>query len=190
MHPVDKAAHEFAVVVRVAGREIERAVHPDRLDRAGSNAELAVEAGCIVERFGRHVDRAVDDDGAEQDEAAETRMDHVSVQAHLAEAGGHRKGGGGIDGADTHFFEPAHGPACDLVHIVIGLMKFLVCDRADGCAHRVAVHAADKRDQRSGAGQQCFDPCRLRADRRIVRRHEAAIVGAAFHHQIAQEVRR
>ncbi len=206
MHPVDEAAHEFAVVMRVAGGEVEGAVHADGLDRAGGDAELAIEAGRVVERLGQRVDFAVDDDGAEQDEAAETRMDDVAVEAHLSEAGRlrdrlvgndahagriglrfHREGGGGIDRAEAHFFQPAHGFPRNMIHIVISLVEFLVRDRADGGAHSVSVHPDDEADERFRAGEERADPCLLVCDGGIGNRDEAAIVRAAVEHQVAEE---
>ena len=175
-----------AVVVGVAGREVEAAIHADRFHRTGGDAKLAVEAGGVVERHRDFVEGAVDDDGAEQDEAAEARMDDVAVKPHAPEPGRlrnrfmrdhphagriglrfHREGGRRIDRADAHILETAHGAARDMVHLVIGLVELFVHDRADGGSHRVAVHADDETDKRLRAGKQRADPHLLVGDRRV-----------------------
>jgi hypothetical protein len=51
LHPIVESAHELAVVVGVAGREIELTVWADRACRAGGNAQLAFEAGIVDDWF-------------------------------------------------------------------------------------------------------------------------------------------
>ena len=65
-------------------------VRADGAGRAGGNTQLAFKTGIKVEWLGVGRDLGRDDHRAEQNEAAEARMNHIAVDAHLAEAGGHR----------------------------------------------------------------------------------------------------
>src|SRR5205823_2768842 len=60
LNPIAESAHELAVVVRVAGGEVELAVRADRSRGAGSNAKLAFEAGIIRNRMRVLADLRVD----------------------------------------------------------------------------------------------------------------------------------
>src|SRR5262247_3506767 len=71
LDPIAKAAHELAVVVREARREVERSFRTDRSDRTRGDAELAFEAGVVVDGMVVVVRVAPDEDGAEEDEVAE-----------------------------------------------------------------------------------------------------------------------
>ncbi len=149
LDPIGEAAQELAIVVGEAGREIERALRPDRPDRASGDAQLAFEARIVVDRvvvFGR---LAIDQHGPQQDEVAEPRVDQVAVNPHVAEAGldGHRLVGDDPDGMprglihlhreshrgvhrpDPALLEPGHDGRADLVDLVACAVEFEVGHR-------------------------------------------------------------
>src|SRR5215470_7086569 len=83
--PVRETAHEFTVVVRVAGREIECAIRADRADRTGRNTELAFQARVVINRLIAHRYFGVHERRSEQDEVAEPGMDDIAMYAHMTE---------------------------------------------------------------------------------------------------------
>ena len=150
LDPVAEAAHELAIVMRVAGGEIEMAVRADGAGRAGGNAQLAFKTRIKVERLGVGRDLGRDDHRSEQDEAAEARMNHIAMDAHLPEAGSHRdrlvrndpkpagvpaiglhrkSGGAAVDRADAVCVERPDDPPRDIVHLVGRVVKFEIGDR-------------------------------------------------------------
>src|SRR5439155_15665473 len=86
LDPGSEPAHELAVIVGIAGREIKAAVGRDRTDRAGGDTELALEAWVIVDRLVVSGRLGVQQHGSQQDEAAEPGMDDVAMDAHPAQA--------------------------------------------------------------------------------------------------------
>ena len=117
LDPIGEAAQELAIVVGEAGREIERALRPDRPDRTSGDAQLAFEARIVVDRVVVSGRLAIDQHGPQQDEIAESRVDQVAVNPHVAEAGldGHRLVGDDPDGVPRGLIH-LHGEAHRGVH--------------------------------------------------------------------------
>ena len=96
-----------------------------------ATTQFALKARIKIERLGVGSDLGSNDHGAEEDEAAEARMNHVAMDAHVPEAGGHRDrlmrndpklarlpaigrhrktGGAAIDGADAGGHASGYSP--------------------------------------------------------------------------------
>ncbi len=190
--------------MREAGGEIERAVRPDGADRTGRDAELAFEAGVVVDRMVVVVDFDIDEHGAQQHEVAEFRMDQVAVNAHVAEPSLdrdrlvrddprrvarlihlHGEAHGGIDGANVARLELGDDVCADLVDLVARSMEFEIGDRSRRTAHRFARHAHDKAEQRPGPGIVAEDLVALRIEAGAVDFDEAEF-GTAIERQLAK----
>ena len=146
LDPIGKAAQELAIIVRKTGGEVERAVRADRSDRTGGHAQLAFEAGIVVNRVVIVARLTADQHGAQQHEIAKLRVNQVAVNAHVAEPGLDRDGlvrddpyrpsaglihlhgetHGRIDGPDAACFEFGHDCRADLVDLFTGSMEFEV----------------------------------------------------------------
>ena len=196
--------------MRVAGGEIEMAVRADGAGRAGGDAQLAFKTRIKVERLGEVATSAATINRSEQDEAAEARMNHIAMDAHLPEAGGHRdrlvrndpkpagvpaiglhrkSGGAAVDRADAGCVERPHDPPRDVVHLVTRVMKFEIGDRAHRRADIFPVHPAHDADQRLAGRKQRESVASMGGEIGMIDRHEADIVGSGFEAQGAQPLR-
>jgi Recombinase zinc beta ribbon domain len=203
--PVGLGARLRSDGVGEAGREIERALRPDRPDRTSGDAQLAFEARIVVDRvvvFGR---LAIDQHGPQQDEVAESRVDQVAVNPHVAEAGldGHRLVGDDPDGMprglihlhreahrgvhrpDPALLEPGHDGRADLVDLVACPVEFEVGHRPGRPAHRLARHAEHEAEQRLGPGVVPEDLLALRVESGASDFDEAGVGRAAIRSELA-----
>ena len=196
--------------MRVAGGEIEMAVRADGAGRAGGDAELAFKTRIKVKRLGVGRDLGRDDNRSEQHEAAEARMNHIAMDAHLPETGCHRdrfvgndpkpagvpaiglhrkSGGAPVDRADAGCVECPHDPPRDVVHLVARVMKFEIGNRAHRRADIFPVHPAHDTDQRLAGRKQRESVASMGGEIGMIDRHEADIVGSGFEAQGPQPIR-
>jgi len=170
--PIDKPAHELAIVVSRTCREVEVPVGADRTDRAGSHAQLALQAGVVVKLYTLLRDLGVNQHGVQENEIAELGMDDVAVDAHMAQSCGHgyRLVGDHPDlaGEAVHFHGKAHrgidrpvsidlehGDDCasDVVDPIARMMELEVGYRTGGASNRFPIHPADDAHQPLGPGE-------------------------------------
>src|SRR6516225_11199471 len=84
LDPIGKPSQELPIIVGEAGREIKRALGPDRTHRAGGYAELAFKAGIVfdwVVVIGR---LAVDQYSPQQDEVSIFWVNQIAMNPHMA----------------------------------------------------------------------------------------------------------
>ena len=147
------------------------AVGRDGPGRTGSDTELALETRVVIDGLRFFFNFSSQDDRSEQDEVAESGVDDVAVNTHLAETrrnrdrlmrdgphllapavGFHRESGGRIQGPHTDTFAGPYNVASNLVRIVRRLVELQVGSGAGGCAYIFPVHANHETEQGLRAG--------------------------------------
>ena len=91
-----------------------------------------------------------------------------------------------VERAHAAIFEFSHDATGDFVKLVPRCMEFEIGDGARRRAHGLAMHALNERQQGSRRGKRVQDVGPFLGDRRIVNRHQARVVGAAFARQFAE----
>lgn len=192
--------------MRGAGQRVEGAVLCDGADGAGGDAQLAVDARVVVQRLPVLAHLRVHQDGHEQDEAAELRVDDVAVQAHHTEPGGRRdrlvchhpdplageavhllgEADGRIECAASGVLEGLGDAAGGMVGLLVGLVELLVGHAAGGGAAVVAVHPDRHRDQGAGAGQRGLYVLALTGQVGVVQADRGDVVRPGRQAQLAQ----
>ena len=204
-----KPADELAIVVRVARGEVEGAVCSDGSHRTRRDAELTFHTRVVVQRVLIRGYTDIHQHRAEQNEIAEFRMNHIAVNAHMAEPGGDRHGLMGhdpdlagadlrhlhgkahrrVNGAHASRFECGHDAVGRRVDALARVMEFHIRDRAGGIVNRLAVHAQDEADQGLGVGKEVQDIVPLIRKLRAINVNKADIVSAGCHTEGAELVR-
>src|SRR5215831_4993199 len=86
LDPIGKATEELAIVVRKARCEVERPFRSNGPYGTSSDAQLAFEAGVVVDRVVVRTCFTIHQNGAQKNEVAKLWVNKISVDSHVAEA--------------------------------------------------------------------------------------------------------